>query len=176
VVAALGERKRAGAGFELAREALGSAVERRELSVYDLDPADVGSFDFVYVGSLLLHLRDPVRALGAVRSVCSAEAVLVDAIDLAKTRRFPRQPVATLDGRGRPWWWKPNLAALARLAEAAGFELTRPPRRLYMPLGEGHPRRLRSPRLLLSAAGREELLNSWRGDPHGVIVARPAPG
>jgi tRNA (mo5U34)-methyltransferase len=176
VVAALAERKRGGAGFELAREALGSAVERRELSVYELDPADVGSFAFVYVGSLLLHLRDPVRALAAVRSVCSGEAVLVDAIDLAKTRRFPRQPVATLDGRGRPWWWKPNLAALARLAEAAGFELTRPARRLYMPLGDGHPRRLRSPRLLRSAAGREELLNSWRGDPHGVIVARPTPG
>ena len=176
VVAALDQRKRGGAGFELAHEALGSAVERRELSVYDLDPADVGEFDFVYVGSLLLHLRDPVRALAAVRSVCTGEAVLVDAIDLPKTLLYRRQPVATLDGRGRPWWWKPNLAALARLAEAAGFELTRPPRRLRLPLGEGHPQRLRSPQLLLSAAGREELLNSWRGDPHGVIAARPAAG
>ena len=176
VVAALGERKRGGAGFELAREALGSAVERRELSVYDLDPDEVGSFDFVYVGSLLLHLRDPVRALAAVRSVCRGEAVIVDAIDLPKTLLYRRQPVATLDGRGRPWWWKPNLAGLARLAEAAGFELTAPPRRLFMPLGEGHPRRLRSPRLLLSAAGREELLNSWRGDPHGVLAARPGAG
>ncbi len=176
VVAALAERKRGGAGFELAREALGSAVERRELSVYELQAADLGSFDFVYLGSLLLHLRDPVGALTAVRSVCAGEAVIVDAIDLAKTRRFPRQPVAVLDGRGRPWWWKPNLAALARLAEAAGFELTRPPRRLFMPPGEGHPRRLTNPRLLTSAAGREELLASWRGDPHGVIVARPAAG
>jgi tRNA (mo5U34)-methyltransferase len=176
VVAALDQRKRGGAGFELAHEALGSAVERRELSVYDLDPADVGEFDFVYVGSLLLHLRDPVRALAAVRSVCTGEAVLVDAIDLPKTLLYRRQPVATLDGRGRPWWWKPNLAALARLAEAAGFELTRPPRRLRLPLGEGHPQRLRSPQLLLSAAGREELLNSWRGDPHGVIAVRPAVG
>ena len=123
----------------------GSAVERRELSVYELDPGEVGSFDFVYVGSLLLHLRDPVGALAAVRSVCAGDAVIVDAIDLAKTLRFPRQPVATLDGRGRPWWWKPNLAALARLAEAAGFELAAPPRRLYMPPGEGHPRRLTRP-------------------------------
>ena len=176
VMAALAERKRGGAGFELAHEALGSAVERRELSVYDLDPGLVGEFDFVYVGSLLLHLRDPVRALAAARSVCAGEAVLVDAIDLPRTLLHRRRPVATLDGQGRPWWWKPNLAALARLAEAAGFELVRPPRRLYMPLGDGHPRRLRSPRLLLSAAGREELINSWCGDPHGVIVARPAAG
>ena len=176
VVAALAERKRGGAGFELAREAFGSAVERRELSVYELDPGEVGSFDFVYVGSLLLHLRDPVAALAAVRSVCAADAVIVDAIDLAKTLRFPRQPVATLDGRGRPWWWKPNLAALARLAEAAGFELAAPPRRLYMRPGEGHPRRLTAPRLLLSAAGREQLLASWRGDPHGVLSVRAAAG
>ncbi len=136
----------------------------------------MGSFDFVYVGSLLLHLRDPVAALAAVRSVCAADAVIVDAIDLAKTLRFPRQPVATLDGRGRPWWWKPNLAALARLAEAAGFELAAPPRRLYMRPGEGHPRRLTAPRLLLSAAGREQLLASWRGDPHGVLSVRAAAG
>ncbi len=171
VVAALAERKRAGAGFELARRALDSAVERRDLSVYDLSPAEVGCFDFVYLGSLLLHLRDPVGALEAVRSVCSGTLVCVDAIDLAKTRIFPRRPVAALDGVGRPWWWKPNLAALAGMVEAAGFELTREPRRLLMPIGAGQPRRLRDPRLLLSAAGRERLAVSWRGDPHGVVVA-----
>src|SRR5687767_11626983 len=55
--------------FELAREALGSTVERRYLSIYELDPADVGQFDFAVLGTLLLHLRDPVTALTAVRSV-----------------------------------------------------------------------------------------------------------
>ena len=173
MVAALGERKRGGAGFELAREALGSAVERRELSVYDLDPDEVGSFDFVYVGSLLLHLRDPVRALAAVRTVCRGEAVIVDAIDLPKTLLYRRQPVATLDGRGRPWWWKPNLAGLARLAEAAGFELVGGSTRLRMPRGSGQPLRRPAVRELGSRETRRELANALFGDPHCAILARP---
>src|SRR5215213_7290047 len=65
VLAAVGERKGAGEGFELVMDALGKDIERREMSVYELDPETVGQFDFVYVGSLLLHLRDPVRAVEA---------------------------------------------------------------------------------------------------------------
>ncbi len=173
-VAALARRKRGGAGFELARRALGSSVERRELSIYDLDPERHGSFDLVYVGSLLLHLRDPVGALMRVRSVCTGALIVCDAIDLAKTRRFRQQPVATLDGVGRPWWWKPNLAALGRMVEAAGFELDRPPTRIRMALGAGHAQRRFKPRWLLSSAAREEMMITWRGDPHGVVAARPA--
>jgi tRNA (mo5U34)-methyltransferase len=174
-VAELAKRKREGEGFECARDLLGSAVEHRDLSVYDLDPADVGRFDLVYVGSLLLHLRDPVRALEATRSVCDGTLICVDAIDLAKTWRHPNRPVATLEGAARPWWWKPNLAALARMVEAAGFELVERPRRVTMPLGAGHPRRLVGPpRMLLSAQGRAAIAASWRGDPHGIIVARPS--
>jgi hypothetical protein len=47
-------------GFPLAREALGSSVQRVERTIYALDPEVDGTFDFVYVGLLLLHLRDPV--------------------------------------------------------------------------------------------------------------------
>ncbi len=58
-----------GDGFRLAHELLGSRVERRELSVYDLDPEAVGKFDVVLMSDLLLHLRDPMRALERVYSV-----------------------------------------------------------------------------------------------------------
>src|SRR3954468_19023326 len=54
--------------FEAARDALGSNVQRVYRSVYDLDPPNQGDFDLVVVGTLLLHLRDPVAALGAIRS------------------------------------------------------------------------------------------------------------
>ena len=46
---------------------------RRKLervSVYELDPGSIGTFDVVVCGSLLLHLRDPLRALEAIRAVC----------------------------------------------------------------------------------------------------------
>src|SRR4051794_40324086 len=42
VVAAIGERKAGGLGFELARRELGSSVERFERSVYDVNPDDMG--------------------------------------------------------------------------------------------------------------------------------------
>src|SRR3954471_15071437 len=60
---AIGERHAGGRGFQIAKRELGSAVERVERSVYELDPDEDGTFDVVYLGSLLVHLRDPVGAL-----------------------------------------------------------------------------------------------------------------
>jgi tRNA (mo5U34)-methyltransferase len=173
VVAEVGKRKAGGVGFEIAREALGSSVKRVELSVYDLSPEVLGTFDFVYVGSILLHLRDPVRALERVRSVCGGEAMVLDAIDLGLTLRHPRKELAAFDGKLRPWWWKPNLAGLARIVEAAGFELIAQPQRLYMKPGAGQPLPPIRPRALLNRTGREYAIYSLRGDPHAIIRARP---
>jgi tRNA (mo5U34)-methyltransferase len=175
VLEAIGARKARGAGFEVARRALGSSAERRELSVYDLDPAGLGSFDLVYLGSLLLHLRDPVGALERVRSVCSGRLVLCDAVDI-RLGAMHRRPVARLDGRGRPWWWKPSPAGLVRMVEAAGFTVAVPPRRLRLPAGAGHPRaRDLGPRQLASRAGLEIAFTSLRGDRHAVLTATPEP-
>lgn len=176
-------RKAGGSGFLLAREQLGSAVERLEMSVYDLDPDAVGTFDFVYVGSLLLHLRDPVRALASVRSVCRGNALVVDAIDLAPTLLGRRLSVASLYGVGRPWWWKPSLAALEQMVRAAGFDLLESARRVNLRNGAGAlpaGGARRSSRRLLAAAralgvveGRDAWVARRRGDPHGVVHARP---
>jgi tRNA (mo5U34)-methyltransferase len=174
-VMAVGRRKDEGRGFEVAHRALGSSVRFEERSVYDLDPAEVGEFDLVYVGSLLLHLRDPVRALERVRSVCRGRLLLVDNIDLLLTLVLPRRAVAAFDGIGRPWWWTANLAGLVRMVRAAGFEPEGRPARVYMPAGRGHPKRrdLR-PSMLRTEEGRHIALTALRGAPHAAIVARPA--
>jgi tRNA (mo5U34)-methyltransferase len=172
-IRALMSRAAAGSGFEIAQEALRSRVDRRDCSVYDLDQGDIGRFDFVYLGSLLVHLRDPVRALERIRTVCDGTLIVVDGIDLPLSLRHPRQPVARLDGRGRPWWWYPNMAALARLVEVAGFAVVDRPRRLFMPLGDGWPRSRWRADLLRSREGRYHLTGAWLGDPHAVVVARP---
>jgi hypothetical protein len=177
VIADLERRKEGGAGFEIARAALGSAATRRERSIYELDPEVDGEFDLVYLGSLLLHLRDPVRALERVRSVCRGQLLVVDAIDLPLSLTLPRRPTAYLDGVGRPWWWRPNQAGLIRLIEAAGFDLVAPARRVFMPAGPGHPRPT-SPRdvvrALRSKTGRELLFASVMGAPHLAVLAEPA--
>jgi tRNA (mo5U34)-methyltransferase len=171
---ALERRKEGGRGFEIARAALGSSAERLELSVYDLDPDTVGEFDFVYVGSLLMHLRDPVRALERVRSVCRGQLLLVDNINIGLTLLHPRRPIAALDGRGRPWWWQLNLRGLVRAVEAGGFRLVDPPKRIWMPPGKGHPKARPSRSLLKSEEARHSFLSALKGDPHAVVLAEPA--
>jgi tRNA (mo5U34)-methyltransferase len=173
-VKAINRRKEGGRGFDVAHRALGSSVQFEERSVYDLDPAKMGEFDFVYVGSLLLHLRDPVRALERVRAVCRGQLLLVDNVALALTLLHPRRPLASFDGEGRPWWWKANVAALSRIVRSAGFELERAPARLYMPPGRGHPRlRALRPGSLRHADGRQIAFTALKGDPHAAILARP---
>ena len=172
-VAAIGDPKARSRGFDIAKQALASRVERRDLSVYELEPALVGDFDFVYCGSLLLHLRDPVGALARMRSVCSGRLLLEDVIDYPLSLVFPRQPVAALDGRGRPWWWKANVAGLRRMIEAAGFVVETGPVRFFIAFGAGGPQHRVRPRALLRRDGREEALLALRGDPHAAFSAVP---
>lgn len=108
-----------GERFEIARRALGSSVQRRLCSVYRLDPDELGRFDFVFCGDMLVHLKDPATALERIRSVCRGRALVVNPVK----EQFPyrRRPLAQLDGIGEFEWWLPNAAALARLVRAAGF-------------------------------------------------------
>ena len=173
VIEEMAERKRGGEGFLLAREALGSSVQRVEQSVYDIDPDELGEFDFAYLGSLLLHLRDPVRALERVRSVVRGRLLVVDVHDPLLSLLFRRRPLATLEGRGRPWWWQSNAACLVRMVEAAGFELVEPPRRVRLPRGAGQPVARPHLRALAGREARRTWLNARVGDPHCAILARP---
>ncbi|MEJ7784914.1 MAG: class I SAM-dependent methyltransferase, partial [Solirubrobacteraceae bacterium] len=167
---AIGERKRSGAGFELISKIYGTNVERRELSIYDLDPVDIGTFDLVYVGSLLLHLRDPVMALSRVKDVCSGALILCDAI--SPLYSLISEPIASLDGNGRPWWWRPNVRGLERMVEAAGFTRTAKTRPVWMKAGRGRPAPQISRAALRTRTGRRELFAARFGDPHAVIQAR----
>jgi tRNA (mo5U34)-methyltransferase len=172
-IAAIGEMKGTGRGFEIARRELRSDVRRLERSVYDVDENELGRFDLVYLGSLLVHLRDPVKALERLRAVCDGTLIVVDGIDLPLSLLLPRRPVANFDGRGRPWWWYPNQAGLERMIEAGGFEIITPPRRIYMPPGAGQPLASFHPKLLTTREGRNALVIARRGDPHAVALARP---
>jgi tRNA (mo5U34)-methyltransferase len=120
--------------FALAHEALGSRVERIERSVYDLGP-DLGQFDLVFCGDLLVHLKDPVTAVERLRSVCGGRAVICNPI---KRFRFgERRALAELDGVSEFTWWVTNLAGLARVAEAAGFARVETLAPFELPFREG---------------------------------------
>jgi tRNA (mo5U34)-methyltransferase len=130
-----------GLGFEIARDALGSAVEKRARSVYELDPEVDGTFDVVVCGSLLLHLRDPVGALERIRAVCAGTFLSAEQIDMRLTLLRPRVPVARFRGGERVQWWIPNRAGHRRMLEAGGFDVTTAARPYRIPFGAGHPAR-----------------------------------
>jgi tRNA (mo5U34)-methyltransferase len=160
-----------GVGFGLLHEAMGSKVEPVKLNVYDLSPETVGMFDLVVVGSILLHLRDPVGALAAIRSVAKGPVVLNEAIELLPTLLSPREPRARLEGTGEVRWWQPNLATVEHMARSAGLAIRKRTRPFFIPLGEAHPLpgRRQQLRSLLSTQGREHVITWNLGIPHVSI-------
>jgi tRNA (mo5U34)-methyltransferase len=171
-IEALEKRKQAGRGFAIAAEALRSNVEKIEASVYELDPDVHGEFDFVFMGSLLLHLRDPIKALECVRSVCRGSLLTIDAVDPLLTLLHPRRPIAFLEGTARPWWWMPNLRGYEQMVRSAGFEVLQGPKLFLIPAGTELKRKRVALRNLRAREGRLALLRRHAGDPHAYILAR----
>jgi tRNA (mo5U34)-methyltransferase len=116
--------------FALAKRALGSNVTRVIRSAYDLGP-DLGQFDFVFCGDLLLHLKDPISPVERIRSVCTGSAVIVNVIKRFRFRE--RAPLAELDGFDTFTWWTTNLTGLVRIVRAAGFMRVEPAKPFELP-------------------------------------------
>jgi tRNA (mo5U34)-methyltransferase len=116
------EDGRRGEGFELARAALGSAVERVGLSVYGATPERLGGkFDIVFCGSVLIHLRDPMLALERMAGLCQGRLILTEEY----SRRLGPIPFAAAEFRGEtPWstWWRPSVRTWLSMVRTAGFE------------------------------------------------------
>ena len=122
--------------FEAARAALGSRAERSRDGVYALSEAAHGRFDFAVIGTLLHHLRDPGRALAATRSVLDGPLLVNDAVipGIDSLRRRPLCEPLLYPG---PFWSLPNPAGLARMVQAAGFEVLATGRPYLIPRGAG---------------------------------------
>ena len=152
-------------------------MERRLISVYDIGPEEIGEFDFAFVGTILLHLRNPVDALRAVRGVLRPHGRLMsnDGISVPLTLLRRGEPAAEVAmQRGRPFWYLPNLAARTRMVEAAGFEVELAGRPYLMRYGAGwqYPDSKVTPRQPGMMLQRAVLR---RGAPHSWVIARLHP-
>jgi SAM-dependent methyltransferase len=131
-----------GRGFRLAAGALGSCVQRQVCNVYELTPEAIdGQVDLVFSGAILLHLRDPVRALERIASVLrpGGELRLMEPLEVGLTLLAPRRPLARFGAAESEFnWWQANLAGLRGFCIAAGFQrvkrlaLLRPPSSSHM--------------------------------------------
>jgi tRNA (mo5U34)-methyltransferase len=168
-----GEEK--GAGFRIAKEVLGSRVEREWINVYELSPERLGSFDVVVCGSLLLHLRDPIRALEAIRGVCDAQFMSCEQIDLRLSVLHPRLPIARFDGvTERLHWWTANAVGHRRMLESAGFTVERSSGLYATPLGPSHPHRAQAARHLPRTLLRR-VFTGGTGVPSAALLVKVDP-
>ncbi len=125
------ERER---GFADLASTLGSQAKWINQSVYDLSPGRNGTFDIVFCGALLLHLRDPIRALEAMRSVCSGSLVLAEEIEHKLEVLAPIVPAALI-GTAVDQWYRPNSRGLRALVDKAGFTVREMGPRYVIPFG-----------------------------------------
>lgn len=104
--------QRRGDGFRLAKEVYGSKVERVICNIYDADPADLGTFDLVFCGMVLVHLRDQLLALERVARLCQGTFISAE------------EPERWLD-------WLPFPAARYRADRDAAVVYSLPSRRMW---------------------------------------------
>lgn len=162
-----------GDGLRVARRLLGSSITLQQSNVYELSPESVGMFDVVVCGSLLLHLREPLRALAAIRSVCRGEFLCTNQVELLASLMAPRRPLFRLDGTsGLNQWWLPNRAGNRQLLRAAGFDIVAESGLYSIPYGPDHPPPSRHPKSLLRSAARRVFTGN-DGVAHHAVLARP---
>jgi tRNA (mo5U34)-methyltransferase len=111
-----------GEGFGLAHEILGSRVERVNLSIYDALPGELGSFDLVFCGSVLIHLRDQLLALERIADLCTGTFVSAEEYD--RLAGLVPLPVSRFraDDEASVVFWRPNARAWKRMMWSAGFD------------------------------------------------------
>ncbi|MEO7667487.1 MAG: methyltransferase domain-containing protein, partial [Dehalococcoidia bacterium] len=113
-----------GAGFRLAKELLGSRVERREMSVYDLNPKELGQFDLVMLSDLLLHIRDPQHALEKLWAVVKnpgGHAIIAEPYS-PELEDVKGMALTQWIGYDKFVWQIPSTATLRSQLHQAGFE------------------------------------------------------
>ncbi len=111
-------------GFWIMKEILQSSVQFKNSRIYDISPALFSGqkFDLVFLGAILCHLRDPIGALMAARSVCRHRVIASTPVVIGETEPdvLPRQylPYTNSD---KISWWLPNEACFKHWFLAAGF-------------------------------------------------------
>jgi SAM-dependent methyltransferase len=110
--------------FWIMKDLLGSRIQFFNARVYEVGAQVLKGekFDLVFLGALLCHLRDPIGALQAARSVCSGRVMASTPVVIGEPAGEvqPRQylPYTEYD---RISWWLPNEECFERWFKAAGF-------------------------------------------------------
>jgi tRNA (mo5U34)-methyltransferase len=108
--------------FRIAAEARGSDVRWVGGSIYETFPEDLGgTFDLVFCGSVMIHLRDPALAMERMAGLCHGDFVFADEYSW-KLERIPRIHLAEWKNGKHSTWWRPTTRTWMAMIHLAGFE------------------------------------------------------
>jgi len=129
-----------GSGFDIASRLLGSKVQRVVKSVYHATPEELGTFDLVFCGSVLIHLRDQLLALERIASLVKPGGVFVSAEEYEWKSDLVPFPVARFRGNrdAAVVFWVPNRRAWRDMLWYAGFDRVEEVARFSMDSNEGY--------------------------------------
>lgn len=127
-------------GFKVLKDHFGSKVRFVQENVENLSPEALGTFDIVLFLGLLYHMRNPLRALDVVRSLCRDRMYLsthlVDNAFRVEGGKFvtlasfspellehPIMQFWPKDAYGNAWngYWGPNSKCVEMMLEEANF-------------------------------------------------------
>ena len=129
-----------GSGFALAKELLDSKVERVVRSVYDATAEDLGTFDLVFCGSVLIHLRDQLLAMERIASLTKPGGVFISAEAYERVTDLAPFPMARFRGNRDKAvvFWVPNRKGWRDMLWFAGFDRVEEHSRFTMKSTEGY--------------------------------------
>jgi hypothetical protein len=114
-------RERSINAYWYAHRALGSRARLVLGSIYDM-PAGLGEFDVVVLGAILLHLRDPFRALLSVSKLAADVIVITDLHEPTEQAVMRFLPDAA-HCRPADTWWSISAPCMVRMLEVLGFQV-----------------------------------------------------
>jgi hypothetical protein len=116
---------------------LGSGVQRVLCNIYDADPADLGTFDLVFCGMVLIHLRDQLLALEKIARLCSGTFISAEEPD-PSVGLLPFPAVRyRADRDAAVVFWQPSRRAWRAMLQTAGFDEVREHAYFKMPSRRG---------------------------------------
>jgi tRNA (mo5U34)-methyltransferase len=125
-------------GFRLAKEMLQSQVEPVDCNIYDARPENIGTFDLVFCGAMLIHLRDQYLALERIANLCGGIFIsgephhrLLGLLPMAVSRYRADRDKAVV-------FWEPNARTWRRMMWSVGFDRVREHKRFRVRSNEGY--------------------------------------
>ena len=127
------EHKR-GEGFRLARELFDSKVERVNQSIYSATPEELGTFDIVFCGSVILHLRDQLLALERIAGLCGDSGKFISTEEYDRLASLVPFPVSRYlaDRDAAVVFWLPSVKTWKKMMWTAGFDRVEEQRRFTL--------------------------------------------